>query len=98
MNNYKEVRRIRPYDLNNLCEAKGWYTRCANDDDDWDACIDDYNYLLWTKACSDNLTTSDIVDIVEDIMAHSLFLDGETFEYISSEVINITFGWIVKKE
>lgn len=86
--NYKEVRKIRAGKLRNLCIEKNWYTRGTNEE---------YGNLLFTLAGKDNLTTDDIVNIVNDIMLHSE-IDGETFETIAYEVLRIADEWIETEE
>lgn len=86
--NYKEVRKIRACKLRNLCIEKNWYTRGTNEE---------YGHLLYTLAGKDNLTTDDIVNIVNDIMLHSE-LDGETFETVAYEVLRIADEWIETEE
>ena len=86
--NYKEVRKIRAGKLRNLCIEKNWYTRGTNEE---------YGHLLYTLVGKDNLTTDDIVNIVNDIMLHSE-LDGETFETVAYEVLRIADEWIETEE
>lgn len=86
--NYKEVRKIRAVKLRNLCIEKNWYTGGTNEE---------YGHLLYTLAGKDNLTTDDIVNIVNDIMLHSEF-DGETFETVAYEVLRIADEWIETEE
>lgn len=86
--NYKEVRKIRAAKLRNLCIEKNWYTRGTNEE---------YGHLLYTLTGKDNLTTDDIVNIVNDIMLHSE-LDGETFETVAYQVLRIADEWIETEE
>ena len=59
----REIRRISLHDLRNLCIEKDWYTKGDNED---------YNRLLINLADDkENITTDDIVEIAQDIMAHS---------------------------
>lgn len=63
MNKYKEIRRISADNLRALCISMNWYTRGT---------CSDYDHLLIDMADSkDNLTTADIIEIAEDIAAHS---------------------------
>lgn len=60
---YREVRKIHADSLRNLCIEKHWYTR-----GDCEA----YKHLLNDLAESkENITTDDIVEIVQDIIEHS---------------------------
>ena len=63
MKRYKEIRRISADNLRNLCIQMRWYTRgnCA-----------EYDHLLIDLAENkENLSTEDIIEIAEDIAAHS---------------------------
>ena len=63
MTKYKEIRRINAIDLRALCISMDWYTRGDNEA---------YNHLLIDLAeHKENLTTADIIEIAEDIAAHS---------------------------
>jgi hypothetical protein len=62
MSKYTEVRRLGSDKLRCLCIAKHWYT-CGT--------TKEYDYLLYTLATKSNLTTEDIIEIAEDILAHS---------------------------
>lgn len=63
MKKYKEIRRISADNLRRLCIAQEWYTRGTNQD---------YDHLLIDLAENkENLTTADIIEIAEDIAAHS---------------------------
>lgn len=63
MTNYKEIRRISACNLRALCISMNWYTRGNNEA---------YSHLLIDLAeHKENLTTADIIEIAEDIAAHS---------------------------
>ena len=63
MTNYKEIRRISSSNLRALCIRMQWYTRGNNDE---------YSHLLLDLAeHKKHLTTADIIEIAEDIAAHS---------------------------
>lgn len=63
MKNYTEIRRISACNLRALCISMNWYTRGNNAE---------YGHLLLDLAESkENLTTDDIIEIAEDIAAHS---------------------------
>lgn len=63
MNEYEEIRRVSAENLRALCINMNWYTRGT---------CSDYDHLLIDMAHSkDNLTTADIIEIAEDIAAHS---------------------------
>lgn len=78
---YKEIRIIRASSLRQLCIDHDWYTAGDNDE---------YGHLLFDLADNkENLTTADIIEIAEDIMAHS-DLDADcTIESIAFEVARI---------
>lgn len=60
---YKEIRKIHADSLRNLCIEKWWYTK-----GDCEA----YKHLLYDMAeGKENITTDDIVEIVQDIIEHS---------------------------
>lgn len=60
---FREVRTVSASDISKLCIRNNWYTRGDNDQ---------YEHLQH-DLCEqkDNLTTEDIVEIAEDIIAHS---------------------------
>lgn len=60
---FREVRTVSASDIRKLCIRNNWYTRGDNDQ---------YEHLQ-NDLCEqkDNLTTEDIVEIAEDIIAHS---------------------------
>lgn len=63
MNRYKEIRTLTAYNLRELCIRQNWYT-CGDNDE--------YEHLLYDLAANKpNLTTEDIIEIAEDIVAHS---------------------------
>lgn len=63
MNSYKEIRTLTAYNLRELCIRQNWYTRGDNAE---------YEHLLYDLAASKpHLTTEDIIEIAEDIVAHS---------------------------
>ena len=63
MAGYTEIRHIRADSLRALCVWQGWYTRGNNRA---------YNHLLMDLAeGKKNLTTADIIEMAEDIAAHS---------------------------
>ena len=63
MKKYKEIRRISADNLRRLCIQMQWYTRGT---------CQEYDHLLIDLAENrDNLTTEDIIQIAEDIAAHS---------------------------
>ena len=63
MNRYKEIRTLSAYSLRELCIRQNWYTRGDNAE---------YEHLLLDLAANkDHLTTEDIIEIAEDIVAHS---------------------------
>ena len=63
MNCYKEIRTLSAYSLRELCIRQNWYTRGDNAE---------YEHLLLDLAANkDHLTTEDIIEIAEDIAAHS---------------------------
>lgn len=85
-NTYKETRTISASNLRSLCIRKDWYTRGGNDE---------YEHLLLDLAeGKENLTTDDIIQIAEDIAAHSNLPDDYDIECIAWEVnraCNISF-------
>ena len=63
MNRYKEIRTLTAYNLRALCIRQNWYTRGDNAE---------YEHLLYDLAGGKpHLTTEDIIEIAEDIAAHS---------------------------
>lgn len=63
MTKYEEIRRISASNLRALCINMNWYTRGDNEE---------YGHLLIDLAeRKENLTTCDIIEIAEDIAAHS---------------------------
>lgn len=81
MKEYKELRRINPSSLRQLCIDHDWYTAGGNDE---------YGHLLYDLADEkENLTTADIIEIAADIMAHSDLDDDCTIESIAFEVARI---------
>lgn len=63
MTKYKEIRRLSASNLRSLCIQMDWYTRGDNEE---------YEHLLLDLAeHKENLTTADIIEIAEDIAAHS---------------------------
>ena len=78
MNRYKEIRTLTAYNLRALCIRQNWYTRGDNAE---------YEHLLYDLADSKpNLTTQDIIEIAEDIAAHSHLQDGYDVAGIAWEV------------
>lgn len=69
MKRYKETRRIDPESLQALCIRMGWYTKGSSKE---------YEHLLFElTGGKESLTTADIVEIAEDIAAHSDLDDVE---------------------
>lgn len=63
MSSYKEIRTLTAHNLRELCIRQNWYT-CGDNAE--------YEHLLYDLAASKpNLTTEDIIEIAEDIVAHS---------------------------
>ena len=63
MNRYIEIRHLTAYDLRGLCIRQNWYTGGDNAE---------YEHLLYDLAGGKpHLTTEDIIEIAEDIAAHS---------------------------
>ena len=78
MSNYKEIRTLTAYSLRALCIRQNWYTRGDNAA---------YEHLLFDLADSKpHLTTQDIINIAEDIAAHSDLQDGYDVAGIAWEV------------
>lgn len=78
MSTYKETRRISASALRDLCIQHDWYT-CGDNDE--------YDHLLLDLAGSKpNLSTGDIIAIVEDIAAHSNLKEGWSIEAIAFEI------------
>lgn len=86
MNRYKEIRTLTAYNLRALCIRQNWYTRGDNAE---------YEHLLYDLADSKpHLTTQDIIEIAEDIAAHSHLQDGYDVAGIAWEVnraCNVSF-------
>ena len=81
MNRYIEIRHLTAYDLRGLCIRQNWYTGGDNAE---------YEHLLYDIADSKpHLTTEDIIEIAEDIAAHSALRDGYNIEGIAWEVNRI---------
>lgn len=81
MNRYIEIRHLTAYDLRGLCIRQNWYTGGGNAE---------YEHLLYDLADSKpHLTTEDIIEIAEDIAAHSTLRDGYNIEGIAWEVNRI---------
>ena len=80
MKKYKETRRIDPESLQALCIRMGWYTKGSNKE---------YEHLLFElTGGKESLTTADIVEIAEDIAAHS---DSDDVEPESDIVASIAY-------
>jgi len=78
MNSYNEIRTLTAYSLRTLCIRQNWYTGGDNDE---------YSHLLYDLAGSKpHLTTQDIIEIAEDIAAHSDLQEGYDIEGIAWEV------------
>lgn len=78
MNRYKEIRTLTAYNLRALCIRQNWYTVGDNAE---------YEHLLYDLADSKpHLTTQDIIEIAEDIAAHSDLQDGYDVAGIAWEV------------
>ena len=78
MSSYKEIRTLTAYSLRALCIRQNWYTRGDNAE---------YEHLLYDLADSKpNLPTQDIIEIAEDIAAHSHLQDGYDVAGIAWEV------------
>ena len=81
MNRYIEIRHLTAYDLRGLCIRQNWYTGGDNAE---------YEHLLYDLAGGKpHLTTEDIIEIAEDIVAHSTLRDGYNIEGIAWEVNRI---------
>ena len=78
MSNYKEIRPLTAHSLRALCIRQNWYTVGDNAE---------YEHLLYDLADSKpHLTTQDIIEIAEDIAAHSDLQDGYDVAGIAWEV------------
>ena len=78
MSNYKEIRPLTVDSLRSLCIRQNWYTGGNNAE---------YEHLLYDLADSKpHLTTQDIINIAEDIAAHSDLKDGYDVAGIAWEV------------
>lgn len=86
MSSYKEIRTLTAYSLRSLCIRQNWYTGGENAE---------YEHLLYDLAANKpHLTTGDIIQIAEDIAAHSDLSDGYDIEGIAWEVnraCNVSF-------
>ena len=86
MNRYKEIRTLTAYNLRSLCIRQNWYT-CGDNAE--------YEHLLYDLADSKpHLTTEDIIEIAEDIAAHSNLQNSYDIEGIAWEVnraCNVSF-------
>jgi len=86
MSNYTEIRHLFAHSLRALCIRQNWYTGGDNAE---------YEHLLYDLADSKpHLTTEDIIEIAEDIAAHSTLRDGYDIEGIAWEVnraCNVSF-------
>jgi len=81
MSNYKEIRRLTARDLRELCINQNWYTKGTQQE---------YNHLLLDLAADkEHLTTTDIIEIAEDIRAHSEYPDIYDVGAIAWEVNRI---------
>ena len=83
---YKEIRTLTANNLRELCIRQNWYT-CGDNAE--------YEHLLYDLAASKpHLTTEDIIEIAEDIAAHSNLQDGYDVAGIAWEVnrsCNVSF-------
>ena len=78
MGTYKEIRTLSASTLRSLCIRENWYSRGD---------IDEYDHLLQDLAGSKpHLATADIIEIAEDIAAHSDLKDRWIVEAIAFEV------------
>ncbi len=76
--NYKEVRTLSARALAKLCIERGWYSLGPNEE---------FRNLLYNMADSkSHITTDDIIEIAEDIIAHSEFAWDCDIAYIAAEV------------
>ena len=86
MDRYKEVRTLTAYNLRELCIRQNWYT-CGDNAE--------YEHLLYDLAASkSHLTTEDIIEIAEDIAAHSALREFYDIGGIAWEVnraCNVSF-------
>ncbi len=86
MSHYKETRHLTAYRLRSLCIRQDWYT-CGDNTE--------YGHLLYNLADSKpHLTTEDIINIAEDIAAHSDLQDDCDIGAIAWEVnraCNVSF-------
>lgn len=78
---YKEIRKIHAADLRQLCIENDWYT--AGDNDEYD------HLLIDLASAKENLNTADIIEIAEDIMAHSHMHPDYTVESVAFAVARI---------
>lgn len=92
---FTEIRTIGASDIRKLCIKNDWYTRGTNTQ---------YEHLLYDLGeWKDNLTTEDIVEIAEDIIAHSkIEADGRTeaevIESVAFEIMRVCNNFITVKE
>ena len=92
---FTEIRTIGASDIRKLCIKNDWYTRGTNDQ---------YAHLLYDLGeWKENLTTEDIVEIAEDIIAHSkIEADGRTeaevIESVAFEIMRVCNNFIRAKE
>lgn len=90
---FTEIRTIGASDIRKLCIKNDWYTRGTNDQ---------YRHLqLDLCEWKDSLATEDIVEIAEDIIAHSeIEADGRTeaevIESVAFEVMRVCNNFIIR--
>lgn len=88
MKQYKEIRKIDASALRQLCIYNDWYTAGDNDE---------YRHLLYDLANNkENISTEDIIEIAQDIMAHSELDENCTVSCIAFEVARIARVSFVK--
>ena len=90
---FAEIRTVSASNIRKLCIKNDWYTRGDNEQ---------YEHLL-LNLCDwkENLTTEDIVEIAEDIIAHSeIEADGRTeaeiIESVAFEIMRVCNSYIVR--
>lgn len=84
----KEIRRMYPFDIRDMCIRFNWYTRGTNEE---------YCRMLDHVASLVNVTTDDILDVAFDIMQHSKVQGEETLEsfaFAVAETVVSTFQQI----
>lgn len=92
---FTEIRTIGASDIRKLCIKNDWYTRGTNDQ---------YAHLLYDLGeWKENLTTEDIVEIAEDIIAHSNIeadgrMEAEVIESVAFEIMRVCNNFIRAKE